>query len=247
MKNVRHVLVLVALGVGSAGLLAASCSDSGNGTPPADAGGTEAGDGGAIVEAGKDAEAGTSPLVAGQTDRLGRPTIIQALIPLVDRDSYNRSDPLDLGGVSGLTADDLTPTLQRSLVLSDRIDGVDDWDGGSPDGSTIKVPIDGGGPDASTTQVVYTHPLVALGLADVLIVDTSKPFSPTGYLDVEKASLIAGTPGSHLTCGGRWLADDVVDKTMSFIIKKSLTGVSDGVSAATKAPALTFPYLAPPN
>ena len=81
---------------------------------------------------------------------------------------------------------------------------------------------------------------------DTLIVDTSKPFSTTSYMDVEFSGIV-GAPGSHTTCGGRWVGEDIVDKMMSIVVKRATTGISDGVGAPTKAPSLTYPYFAAPN
>jgi hypothetical protein len=188
-------------------------------------------------------------LRGGSVDRVGRAAIAEALVPGTDKDSYNRADPLALGGIGGITPTQVSYDFQASLVRLDRMDDVADWDGGSPDGSTMQVPVDAG-PDAdggTTTVTIFTHPLVALLKTDVILVDSDKPFSPNGYLEIEYNAFVAGTPGAHSTCGGRWFADDAVDKTMSFIVKRNLSGVSDGVNQATKAPTMTFPFLPPPG
>jgi hypothetical protein len=118
--------------------------------------------------------------------------------------------------------------FQSHLVALDELDGVADWHGGAADAA----PDDAG---------YYPHPLADAWLTDVLVVDPEQPFSPTGYLDVEL------NPGANASCGGRWLSDDAIDKTLSYLVKADSDGVSDGVGAATKAPTLVFPYLAPPN
>lgn len=187
------------------------------------------------------------PVRKGNTDRAGRAAIIEAIISAENKDPYNRMDPYKLTG--GLDPAVLEVELQRGLATVDMTDGVSNWDGGSPDGSVVEIPNDAGpdGGDAGVTPVtVYPHPLIPLMTTDALILDITKPFAPDGYLEIEYQTLV-GTPGSHATCGGRWMTDDAVDKTLSFVMKKSLTGVSDGVSQATQAPTLTFPYLAPPN
>lgn len=109
--------------------------------------------------------------------------------------------------------------FETGLVALDQLDGVDNW--GSP------------------------HPAIALMSFDVLLVDTTKPYSTTGFLEIENEIMAGGA--AHATCGGRTPQEDAVDKLYSFLVAKKLTGVSDGVSAATKAPTSTFPYLASPE
>ena len=89
------------------------------------------------------------------------------------------------------------------------------------------------------------HPLTGFLLADFLVLDLSKPFSDSGYLEIDRA-LIAGRP--HTTCGGRWLNDDIVDTFLTFMVG-GVGGapISDGVDQATKPAADVFPYLAAPN
>lgn len=170
----------------------------------------------------------------GPRDRAGRPLVSQLLTSPANRDLYNTDEMLawpsavppedHADGAAPLGAD-----FQSRLVALDALDGVDDWKGG-----VANAPPD---PDAG----VYPHPLANAWLTDVLVVDPQMPFSPAGYLDVES------DPDNHTTCGGRWLADDAIDKTLSYLVGKKTSGVSDGVGAATRAPSLTFPYLAPPN
>ena len=212
------------------------------------------------ADTGPDAPTGPG-LVSGQVDRLGRAAIIEALIPsdqkLKDlgidasghKNAYNYDDSLLLVGLGSLPSPTISADFQRSLVGLDLMDGVDNWDGGNPNGQTVQVPIDAG-PDADggfSTVQVFSHPLVSVLKTDLIWVDASKPFSATGYLEIEYNTLIAGTPGAQVSCGGRWMNDDAVDKTLSFIVAKSLTGVSDHVDSATKPSTTTFPFLAPPN
>lgn len=194
-------------------------------------------------DASGDAQDAADPAIrpTGVIDRAGRPAVAFSLVGESQRDVYNRMDTF------GSTAAFL-PGFQQLLYRWDMLDGVDSWDGGGPDASSVQVPIDAGADvDAgTTTQTVYTHPLTRVLPVDLLIVDTSKPFSPSGYLEIEHRALVS-TPGSHSTCGGRWFNDDAVDKMLSFVIKRELSGVSDGVSAPTKLAQETFPYLAAPN
>jgi hypothetical protein len=89
------------------------------------------------------------------------------------------------------------------------------------------------------------HPLTELLLADFLVVDTSKPFTDGGYLEIERA-LLAGR--AHTTCGGRPLNDDIVDILYTLLVG-GVDGppISDGVDHATQSAGRTFPYLCRPN
>jgi hypothetical protein len=175
-----------------------------------------------------DAEAPPQGAPIGVRDRAGRPLVSQLLISPSNQDDYNASereytvDPQ--AGTPPFGSD-----FQSHLVTLDMLDGVAQWNGGEADA----VADDAG---------VYPHPLATPWLSvDALLVDPTKPFSPTGYLDVEMHD------GSNMSCGGRWFGDDAIDKMLSVLIKKSSSGVSDGVSTPAKAPSMTFPYLAAPN
>jgi hypothetical protein len=76
--------------------------------------------------------------------------------------------------------------LNANLPFFDRLDGTIDW---PPDDQGV-------------------HPLTEVLLADFLVVDTTKPFSDSSFLEIERA-VLAGRP--HTTCGGRPLDDDIVD------------------------------------
>jgi hypothetical protein len=179
----------------------------------------------ATPEAGVDAgdAGGTAPPDGpplGQRDRAGRPFVAFLLVSPARREDYNAvsgaADPLEFG-----------PDFQAGLVALDAMDGTSDWNGGLADAG----PDDAGG---------FAHPLVASWLDDAILVDPNLPFSDSGYLDIE------ANGNAHLTCGGRWPGDDSLDRTMSFLVGKTLTGVTDGVSTPAKAPSLQFPYLAEP-
>jgi hypothetical protein len=194
------------------------------------------------------------PLRTGPVDRAGRTAVIRLLVtetakndagaPLASKIAYNQLDVFTGSLNVAFQAD-----FQKNLVALDMFDGTSDWDGGTPEGTVIDVPRDAG-PDAdggTVSQRVYTHPLHKLLQLDALLVDPNKPFSPSGYLDIENAAIVGHSPGSHLTCGGLWLGDDAVDKMLSFVVKGTTSGVSDGVGEATKTPSFEFPYLASAN
>ena len=113
--------------------------------------------------------------------------------------------------------------LDANLAYYDRFDGKVDW------------PL---GPDGA-------HPLTELLLADYMVIDVSKPFSPDSYLEIEQATL-AGRP--HDTCGGRSLNDDVIDTYYTLLINAGNgPRIRDGVDQATNPAVDVFPYLAAPN
>ena len=136
------------------------------------------------------------------------------------RDLYNAEDAFDLGPTY-LGA--YRARLNANLPFFDRLDGRTDW------------PSDDQG----------VHPLTELLLADFLVVDTSKPFSDGGFLEIERA-VLAGRP--HTTAGGRSPDDDIVDVLYTLLVG-GLDGprISDGVDRPTQPASRSFPYLNPPN
>ena len=232
--------VVVAIPVG---LLAACSSDDPAASPVTDGGGgaladvvtAEAGNveaGPGTTDAGADAPAPTAPLPSGLRDRDGRPYVSLILVSAANREAYNaakvdRASTTDpASGADGGTA--FGDDFQKTLVMLDGLDGTNNWNGGA---------ADAGHDDAG----VYPHPLSNAWIQpDSLLVDPNKPFAAASYLDIE------ANGAGHATCGGRWIGDDALDKTMSFLVKKSLVGITDGVNAPAKAPSMSFPYLAEP-
>ncbi len=163
-------------------------------------------------------------------ERMGRPEIKNFLLQdkkfdpvnrdLEIRDIYNDEDAFKLGQTY-LGA--YRARLNANLPFFDRLDGRTDW-----------PPDDQG-----------AHPLTELLLADFLVVDTSKPFSDSGFLEIERA-LLAGRP--HTTSGGRSPDDDIVDVLYTLLVG-GLDGprISDGVDRPTQPASRSFPYLNPPN
>jgi hypothetical protein len=167
-------------------------------------------------------------------DRAGRPYTLRLVLNPENKDAYNQCAVTGasfqgqcffttVATIGEGAAMSFGPDLQASTTKLDKVDGTLNW---TPDG--------GAGPNG----------LSGMYLADNLFVDPKLPFSPSGFLSVE---LEAAGLATATTCGGRFFDDDALDKTMSFVVKKAVSGVSDGVSAPTKPAALTFPYLAPPN
>ena len=183
----------------------------------------------------------TGPLLAvvGETltaghpvrlERMGRPEIKNFILQDKKFDQVNRDLELrDLYNAEDAFA--LRPDyagayrarLNANLPFFDRLDGSIDW------------PPDEQG----------NHPLTELLLADFLVVDTSKPFTDGGFLEIERA-VLAGRP--HTTCGGRPLNDDIVDILYTLLVG-GVDGppISDGVDQATRPASRTFPYLCRPN
>jgi hypothetical protein len=87
------------------------------------------------------------------------------------------------------------------------------------------------------------HPLRDVLLADFLVLDTTRGFTPGTYLEHERA-LLAGRPATGM--GGRWLDDDIVDEMLSLYVSGDATRVGDGVPGPTVPASTTFPYLTEP-
>jgi hypothetical protein len=164
-------------------------------------------------------------------ERTGRPEVKNLLLApkqfdqvnrdLEIRDLYNMEDAFSLGE-SYLGA--YRARLDANLASWDRLDGSVDMPAGN-DGA---------------------HPLRELVLADRLVVDPSRPFTPHGsFLEPELAAR-EGRP--HETSGGRTLNDDVMDTLFSLWVNGGCgPRISDGVDGATRPAADEFPYLATPN
>jgi hypothetical protein len=163
-------------------------------------------------------------------ERLGRPEIKNFIMldktadpvnhDLEIRDLYDAEDAFHLmpDYVGAYRA-----RLNANLSFYDGLDGKVDW------------ALDARG----------NHPLMELLLSDFLVVDLSKPFDESGYLEIERA-LLRGT--AHATCGGRWLNDDIVDKLLTLLVDNGNgPGVTDGVNQATLPATRTFPYARPAN
>jgi hypothetical protein len=163
-------------------------------------------------------------------ERMGRPEIKNFILQdkqfdtvnrdLDVRDLYNAEDAFDVGPAYAAA---YRARMNANLPFFDRLDGKIDW-----------APSDQG-----------VHPLTELLLADFLVVDTSKPFSEVGFLEIERA-VLAGRP--HTTCGGRAPDDDIVDILYTLLVG-GVDGprISDGVDGPTRPAPRSFPYLNRPN
>ncbi|MDP9198815.1 MAG: DUF4331 domain-containing protein, partial [Pseudomonadota bacterium] len=163
-------------------------------------------------------------------ERVGRPEIKNVLManPTRDRratgvelrDLYNREDAFALSPVYRPLYES---RLDANLAFFDGLDGATAWSPG-PDGH---------------------HPLRELFMEDFLILDLAHPFTPGGFLEIERA-LLDGRP--HAIAGGRWLDDDILDDLLTLIVNGGRgPRYGDGVDAPTKPPNLSFPYVREPN
>jgi hypothetical protein len=136
------------------------------------------------------------------------------------RDLYNREDAF---GLSPVYRPLYQSRLDANLAFLDGLDGNTAWPLGA-DGR---------------------HPLRDLLLGDFLIVDLARPFAPGGFLEIERALT---ERRAHLTAGGRWLDDDILDDLLTWLVNGGRgERLGDGVDAPTKPASLTFPYVREPN
>lgn len=172
----------------------------------------------------------TSGKLPIRLERVGRPEIKNISLgatmfdpvnrDLEIRDLYNNEDAFNLSKhyIGAYRA-----RLNANLAFYDGLDGKTDW------------PLDEHG----------NHPLTDLLLADYLVVDASKPFYETSYFEIEQAMF---KERSHITCGGRWLNEDVVDFILTLYVNAGNgPRIKDGVDGPIAWSSHVFPYLAPPN
>jgi hypothetical protein len=161
-------------------------------------------------------------------ERLGRPEIKNVVLANTTRDPkgvelrdlYNKEDAFALSQPYRPLYES---RINATLVFFDGLDGKTAW------------PI---GPDGR-------HPLRDLLVADCLILDMARPFSPGNFLEIERA-LMKNRP--HKSAGGRWLDDDILDEMLTlFVNGGSGERFGDGVDAPTKPASQSFPYVREPN
>jgi hypothetical protein len=163
-------------------------------------------------------------------ERVGRPEIKNVVManPTRDprtagfelRDLYNREDTFALSPVYRPLYES---RLDANLAFFDRLDDHVAWPP-APDGR---------------------HPLRDLLLDDYLVLDLAHPFTPGGFLEIERA-LLYSRP--HVTAGGRWLNDDILDELLTLMVNAGRgKRFGDGVDAPTKPPSKVFPYVREPN
>jgi hypothetical protein len=163
-------------------------------------------------------------------ERLGRPEIKNVTLSVKMFDMVNRDleirDLYNSEDAFALTRDYVGAYRARfnaNLAFYDKLDGKIDW------------PCDAAG----------NHPLTQLLLADFLVIDASKPFQEMSYFEIERA-MLAARP--HVTAGGRWLNEDVMDSLFTLYINGGNgPRIDDGIAGPIAWSSTVFPYLAPAN
>ncbi|RUW86126.1 DUF4331 family protein [Mesorhizobium sp. M1E.F.Ca.ET.063.01.1.1] len=163
-------------------------------------------------------------------ERVGRPEIKNVIMAnsardprtkgVELRDLYNHEDAFSLSNVYRPLYE---TRLDTNLAFWDGLDGKAAWPSGS-DGR---------------------HPLRDLLIDDFLVLDLSRPFTPGSFLEIERALL---ANGSHMTAGGRWLDDDILDELLTLMVNGGQgERFGDGVDAPTRPASVSFPYVREPN
>lgn len=188
--------------------------------------GADGGDAASLPESGADG----GGFGLGQVDRAGRPLVSVLLVPSTLQDEYN-AQPSFAPAQPRVLQNAVATRLAAldSLVVGDAGPDPVDW----PDGGA----------------------LLPMLLGDTLLVDTALPCVADGgfvpsYLDIENEVFLLGPPYQHATCGGRTPAEHVIDETLQLFVTADREGgpvVAQGIAGPSKAPSLSFPYLAPPN
>jgi hypothetical protein len=163
-------------------------------------------------------------------ERVGRPEIKNVSLSwkmfdqvnrdLEIRDLYNSEDAFKLAPDY---FDAYRARMNANLAFYDGLDGKIDW------------PLNEQG----------NHPLTKLLLADFLVVDASKPLSELSYFEIEQSMLKGVT---HVTAGGRWLNEDIMDSIFTLYVNGGKgPRVDDGIAGPIAWSSKVFPYMAPPN
>jgi hypothetical protein len=163
-------------------------------------------------------------------ERVGRPEIKNVSLSwkmfdqvnrdLEIRDLYNSEDAFKLAPDY---FDAYRARMNANLAFYDGLDGKIDW------------PLNEQG----------NHPLTKLLLADFLVVDASKQLSELSYFEIEQSMLKGVT---HVTAGGRWLNEDIMDSIFTLYVNGGKgPRVDDGIAGPIAWSSKVFPYMAPPN
>jgi hypothetical protein len=181
-----------------------------------------------------DASVQEAGLGLGEVDRDGHPLVTILLVPASLQDEYNAQATFE-------------PNVPRVLqdALESRLVALDTLAVGDAGPDPVDWPIPDGG----------AHLLLPMLVEDALLVDTALPCASAdggylpSYLDIEREIYLGAPP--HTTCGGRTPGEDVVDETLNLFVYGPDAGsrppITQGVTAATRPPTTTFPYLADPN
>ena len=160
-----------------------------------------------------------SPVASGswrQVSRLGLPLVNEVLIPLSDKDRFNRLDPVnDAANFGGfITSGDLASLIES--VLGPGLCAV---------GAAGENPF---GPPASA-------------IVDLISPNGSVP-ADLLRINIKEGEVAANSAFPN----GRALEDDVVETLLSFFCLGMTTGLDDGVLANDRAFTDEFPHLATP-
>lgn len=154
-------------------------------------------------------------------DRVGRPELSNGrLVTKIDKEdlrpSYNQEDTFALKATN---KEMYKKRLHENLEYFDSLDGMKDW------------------------NKEWGDLLVDLLVNDYLIIDISKPFSSSGYFDIEK-SMLHNQP--HTRSGGRVPGERVINTLTTTMINGGHgQSIFDGI-AADDFKDKAFPYLGKP-
>jgi hypothetical protein len=160
-----------------------------------------------------------------QVNRLANPLFNEALVPLRDKDRYNRTKP---------TGDASFSTYAQNSELA----------------FLINVVLFGTANGQTPLQTNNRADLVAIMIPDVIRVDTTTAAVPLpGQMGFNRLSLIGGDALGWPN--GRRIGDDVVDVALSAIASgptfTTITPVGDNVDSNDQLYNTVFPYLGTPH
>lgn len=210
-------------------LVGAGCGDETNTMPDPDAGPTE--DGGPTDDGGPTGPEprgeDNPPSLGEQIDRMARPAINTALNATFMADAEAKGEAKDAYNAAGQSDwSSFTEEFMANLAILDSLDTVC--------GNQLLA-------DGSEERYAT--------LASVLVDDQLYVNSESGtcgvYLGVEAEAIGAVGEGDG-GCGGRSLADDVIDRSYSVLAAGILTGIDDTITEDDAVHSDTFPFLADP-
>lgn len=169
-----------------------------------------------------------APTLGRQLDRAGRAAVSTALIQTFNSDDAARNQRKDEYNAADSNWEQFQPDIAASLAILDSLDTVC--------GNQLL---------ASATVDADRYSMLAGILSDDQLYVNSGRGECGVYLGAE-AELVGAVAEGEGGCGGRTLADDVVERSYSLFAAGALTGVDDGVTADDGATTDGFPWLAPP-
>jgi len=155
-------------------------------------------------------------------DRVGRPEVSNGrLVPNLDqpdlREMYNAEDTFSLNLNHKPIYEE---RILQNVRYYDQLDDVIDW------------------------QPEWKQAITRILINDYLVVDTTKPFTNTGYFDIEHA-LLRNEP--HARSGGRMPGEGVINTLVNNMVSDGFgQPISDGIPDVDISQR-AFPYLEKPN